>query len=482
MNNSARYFVSVDMGTSGFHAAAVRVDGTIAFEYDEPFVPVRPAPGLSEYPADKLLQTVQRVLHTVLDQVDAKQVISLAFASQRSTIVLWDKITGEAVGPVLTWEDGRAQAQTQQADISQEKVHLLTGLYKVPFFSAPKIAWTLQHIPAAAAALKRGHLLAAPLASYIIWHLTNHRTFATDHSLAQRTLFFDISTLTWKKELCHAFGVPESILPPIYPSISDYGKYTYKEISIPITVCVGDQQAAVSYFGLSKQDSLINYGTGAFWLYHAGEKPVFLPGLLTSVSATGADQAAAYLLEGPVNSAGSALLWLKAQGISFDENDLQSLCAQAKHPVWFLPALGGLGAPYWDYRVSATTEGLTPQTQKSDWVAGVVRSIAFRLADVANYLEQNKYPLGGSIQVSGGLSQMAYLTSFQADILQHALHVTAQAQATLLGAAWLASCAYGKPFMRENQSPRVTPTLDANSARKLYARWQEFVARARFKK
>ena len=300
--------------------------------------------------------------------------------------------------------------------------------------------------------------------------------------MAQRTLLFDISTLTWNKELCRAFGVPESILPPVYPSVADYGAYTYNGVSIPIRVCVGDQQAAASYFGLSQQDSLINYGTGAFWLYHAGEKPVFLPGLLTSVSATCANQATVYLLEGPVNSAGSALLWLKAQGIAFDENDLPSLCAQAQQPIWFLPALGGLGAPYWDYSVSTKTEGLTSRTKQADWVAGVVRAIAFRLADVGYYLEKNKFPLAWNIQVSGGMSQLSYLTSFQADILQHPIWITAQAQATLLGAAWLSSCACENPFVRENKGPCVAPKLDADSARRLYAQWKEFVSRARSKK
>ena len=482
MNTSANLFVSIDIGTSGFHASAVRTDGTVAFEYYEPLAPLRPAAGLSEYHADKLLQTVKQVLHTVLDKVDAKQVISLAFASQRSTIVLWDKNTGRAVAPVLTWEDGRAKEQVEQADIPQEEVHILTGLYKVPFFSAPKIAWILRHIPLAQAALQRGDLLAAPLASYVIWHLSNEHTFATDYSLAQRTLLFDIRSFTWSTKLCRAFGVPESILPPVQPSVADYGTYTYQDVTIPITVCVGDQQAAAAYFGLLKQDSLINYGTGAFWLYNAGETPVFLPGLLTSVSASQSGQPGTYLLEGPVNSAGSALMWLKAQGIHFDENDLQALCTQAQQPVWFLPALGGLGAPYWDFTVTATTQGLSPQTQKSDWVAGVVRSMAFRLADIAYYLEQNKCPLTGRIQVSGGLSQLAYLTSFQADILQQTVWVTAQAEATLLGASRLASGAHGKPFAGARNHRCITPKMPADKARELYARWQQFVAEVRLKK
>ena len=478
MNTIQKYVVALDIGTSGCRAVAVRADGTTAVRHTCALVPRRSAPGISEYQADDLLGACKEVLQAVLDQVGPQHVAALAVASQRSTVVLWDKTTGQAAGPILTWEDGRAQAQAAQAAISQEEVHSQTGLYKTPFFSAPKIAWMLQQVPQAAQLLKQGHLLAAPVASYLIWHLTDGKIFATDATLAQRTLLYDVTCGGWSAALCQAFGVPQEILPPILPTAADYGVYSYRGTDIPITVCVGDQQAAAAYFALRPKDSLLNYGTGAFWLYHTGTKPVFLPGMLTSVAAT----SQAYLLEGPVNAAGSALLWLKAQGLLFEDEALQSLCEGAKQPVWFLPALGGLGAPYWDFSVSAAAEGLSPLTRKEDWVAGVVRGIAFLLADIGAYLRVNGCALEGTIQVSGGLSQLNYLTSFQADLLQQPLWVSSQTEATLLGAAGLAAERMGQPFaVEQTGKQQVLPKLRAESARELYSQWQQFVKRQRQK-
>ena len=468
--------IALDIGTSGCRAAAVRTDGTLAAQHYLPLLPKRPAPGLSHYEAADLVAAVKQSLHAVLDKTGPQNAAALAVTSQRSTVVVWDKQTGQAVGPVLTWEDGRAQAQAQNAAIRQEDVHVLTGLYKTPFFSAPKIAWTLENFPVCKELLKEGRLGVAPVASYIIWHLTCGKTFATDLTLAQRTLLTDIHKQTWSENLCQAFGIPTEMLPQLKPSAADYGAYAYQGVSIPITACVGDQQSAAVYFGLQKNKSLINYGTGAFWLYNAGENPVLLPGMLTSLSANGSGQTSSYLLEGPVNSAGSALLWLKAQGILFDDTEIDALCARAKNPVWFLPAFGGLGAPYWNFNTPTTVDGLSPHTQKPDWVAGVVRGVAFLLADIGAYLRANGCVVKGPVQVAGGLSHLSYLTQFQADLLQLPLEVSHQSDATVLGAAMLGAKTLGVSCVCAPAYTQVSPKLSGAEAETLYGAWREFVA------
>ena len=473
------FVIALDMGTSGCHAVAVRADGSTAAQCYLPLTPQRTEAGISQYHAAQLDQTARLALHAVLDKVGPQRVASLAIVSQRSTVVLWDKSTGEPVGPVLTWEDGRAQEQAQQAPLSQEEVHLRTGLYKTPFFSAPKIAWMLQHAPQAHQALRRGQLCAAPVASYVVWKLTGGHVFATDYALAQRTLLLNIQTLGWDESLCRAFEIDPNILPTLQPTAADYGTYVYQGIPIPITVCGADQQAAAVYFGLQPQKSLINYGTGAFWLYHTGEKPIFLPGLLTSLGASDNAGKSNYLLEGPVNAAASTLLWLKAQGIAFDEVETDDLCRAAENPLWLLPALGGLGAPYWDFTVSPAVEGLSSRTRKPDWVAGAVRGIAFLLADIGSYLQENGLPVTGPVQISGGLSRVEYLISFQAGLLQIPLEVSSCEDATVLGAALLAFKQIDKNLQFTPDKKTVEPTFSAIRARELYAAWQAFVRRAR---
>ncbi len=472
MTQTAQYIVALDIGTSGCRAAAITETGHIAAQHALPFDPIRPAEGLSEYNAEEFLKVQLNTLHTVLDKVGPAQVKGIAVASQRSTVVLWDKKTGQVLAPVLTWEDGRAAAISKQVKLSQATVHQQTGLYNTPYFSAPKIAWCMQNCEAVRTAAKAGALAVGPVASYLIWHLTNGKTFATDPTLAQRMLLMDIHTRTWSKELCAAFGISEKILPAISPSFADYGTYLYHDIQIPLLGCMGDQQAAAGVRPFLEQQSRINYGTGAFWLYCLGKKPAFLPGLLTSVSADGT-----YFLEGPVNAAASALLWLNAQGIEFAPNETDGWCQKAERPVHFLPALGGLGAPYWNFSVTPVVENLSPLTRKADWIAGTVRAIALLIADIVNYARQNGYASTGTVHVSGGLSRVGYLTQFQADLLQQELQVSEEADATILGAARLAFEKQGVTKWKTETGVLVKPVLPVKEAKTLHEQWQEFVKR-----
>ena len=476
------FIVSLDLGTSGCRAAAVTMQGKIACETRETLLPIRGTDGTSHYNAQTLLEVQQRVLDELLDQVMPAQVAGIAVASQRSTVVLWNARSAVAVAPVLTWEDGRAEQEVHQAAISQEDVHRLTGLYKTPYFSAPKIAWCLKNLPAAKEALEAGDLCVGPVATFFIWKLTHGATFATDASLAQRTLLFDIGINRWSSELCQAFGIAKTTLPDIRPSASDYGVYTYQGVDIPILSCVGDQQAAAYAMQLKPKQSCINYGTGAFWLYNAGQKPLFFPGMLTSVAA-GSDAERNYFLEGPVNAAGSIFLWLQAQGISCEAEERQALCQTATNPVLLLPALGGLGAPYFDFSVTPAVANLSPRTRRSDWVAGAARGLAFLLTDIASYLREQGCELEGPVLASGGLAQLDYLVQFQADLLQLPLLVSTQTDATVLGAARLAAVRAGWNVSAWGTTSQQTFTskIKPEEAANLYAEWKHFVTKCRAK-
>ncbi len=472
-----QFIVALDQGTSASRAVAVAPDGSIYAQKKISFCPTRTAEGFSEYDAQSLADSQLGVLNALLDEIGPQNVLSLAVTSQRSTVVLWDGRTGHPLAPVLTWEDGRAFAEANRAPISQEEVHTLTGLYKTPYFSAPKIAWCLRHIPQVRLALETGNLLAAPVASFLIWKMTKGKIFATDFTLAQRMLLLDIRTRNWSEKLCRAFAVDSSILPYVYPSVADYGFYEYNGISIPITVCTGDQQASVAFTQLSVGESLINYGTGAFLMYNAGPKEsVFLPGLLTSLSVSRPDGSCDFLLEGPVNAAGSVFQWLNAQGISFVPQEIDRLCKESKNPIWFFPALGGLGAPYWDFALSPVAAGLSVLTRKEDWVAGAVRSVGFLLADIAAYLRVNGFSVSSPVRVSGGLSKIKELVQHQADLFQTEILLLRETESTVLGAARLAAEKAGwnvaswKPVVAE----KVFPSVSEVEAAALYNRWKMF--------
>ncbi len=481
---SEKWVVALDQGTSSCRAMAVDCAGNIRTRKMEFFSPQRPAEGLSQYDADALLTSQLRILHQLLDEIGPERAAAIAVCSQRSTVILWNKQTGQAVAPVLTWEDGRAWEQTNRADISQAEIHQQTGLFKAPFFSAPKIAWCLQHIPAAAETAAQGNLLVAPVASYLIWKLTDGKTFATDPTLAQRTLLWNLHSRQWSASLGKQFGVPLACLPEIRPSASLYGDYTYKGVTIPIRACVADQQAAAVYHGLTVQEATVNYGTGAFVLYHTGNQPAVLPGMLSSVAASTNPQEISFLLEGPIFAAGSLLQWLQvSRGVVFEKEQLDALCAAATSPVSILPALGGLGAPYWDYQTRMTTAKVSATTTKADWLAGALQSIAGRVADIFYYLEEQGLS-PRKITASGGLSNSNYLLQTQADMLGRVIHVQPQPEGTVLGAAHLVAEQLGWNTAKwEHPDVRTfSPLISSQTSRDMYFAWQQFVQQSRVSK
>lgn len=473
---SNKKIISLDQGSSSSRALVFDEQGRAVARAARAVNTIRPQEGLAEFDGWELLQGQLDSLHEVLQQINASEVAAIAVASQRSTVVFWDRLTGKPLAPVLSWQDGRAQMQTTAADFPQEAVHSLTGLYKTPFYSAAKIAWTLQHIPAVTQAATEGRLCVGPVASYVIWHLTSGKVFACDPTLAQRTLLFNISTLNWEPQLLQAFGIAREWLPVVKRTADDYGVYEKDGVLIPIRVCVGDQQAALKSLRIVSGGSCINYGTAAFFMRNTGTQCHVLPGLLTSVGTqTGAG--CEYLLEGPVNACGTLFAWLNEIGISCSASDIDALCEQAKNPVDFLPALGGLGAPYWDFNATPVFAGLSPLTKKSDMILGVVQGLANLLADIVFYAE--RYGIkSGDIKVTGGLSKSRTLLRAQADILQMRLLPCAEAESTAVGAALLAAEDLGvEGFQWETMEllPAVEPSLDPEAAEEKYMKWHRFL-------
>ena len=475
---SNKWIVAVDQGTSSCRAFAIDETGKVRAQKSKVFSPQRPQKGLSFYEAEQLLSTQLEVLHALLDEIDPHKVAALAVCSQRSTIVLWDKNTGHSLAPVLTWEDGRSLRESQIAPISQAEIHAQTGLFKTPYFSAPKITWCLDNCSFAKQAAQMNTLLAAPVASYLIWHLTKGRVFATDPTLAQRTLLWDIQTGAWSETLCKVFGVSPSCLPIIQPTVSNYGVYQYKEVSIPICVCVADQQAAAAYYGLSSGKTAVNYGTGAFILHHTGNKLSVLPGMLSSVATSYSLTDRQFILEGPIFSAGSLFDWLKTKGIEVQYDHLDEVVASAKNPVLLLPALGGLGAPYWNYKAHVAVENITPQTQPADWMAGTLDAIAARVADIIYYLRMNGFSVD-SISAAGGLSRSRYLLQKQADVVGVPIHRWPETESSIFGSARLAAGYLTWDLSSWTISPthEIIPQVSLKKAQEQYKNWQQFVQR-----
>lgn len=473
-------FIVLDLGSSSVRAMAFTPDGEQAAAVKHKIRADFPRPGIAEYDGAVFMEAVTGVYRSLLAELKDKELapVSVGITGQRSTVALWDNKTGDLLAPLISWQDSRATAQLTRITATQDETHAVTGLYKNQYYSAPKITWALENIPAVDRAAKSGRLCAAPLNTYVIWRLTGGKTFACDPTHAQRTLMFDIHNLKWDERMHTEFGIRAAALPQIRPSVGDYG--VCASTGLPIRLSIGDQQAAAIGMGVAmKGKSAVNYGTGAFFLAHTGSTAADVRGLLTSVACQTQTEVT-YLLEASVNSAGSMLDWLNTVGIEFSSSACDELCLQSQHPVMFMPAMGGLGSPYWDFAVSPVITGITGSTTKADIVRGALNGIAHCIADNVLLMRANGVAVTGG-RASGGLSECDYLLAYQSSIFGFPLERAAIREVTSFGAAYLlaedagltpdswAGLKPGKVFEPGLSKQGVQSALDA---------WREFSASA----
>ncbi|MFH1618958.1 MAG: FGGY family carbohydrate kinase [bacterium] len=477
------YIIVLDQGSSSSRALAVDRHGVVKFKVLKPLQASYPREGMAEYDASALLQSQLKALEELLRKLPrSARPVAMGIAAQRSTFVLWDRKTGTPLCPALSWQDGRAVKELDEAGLDPIKVHFTTGLYKTPYYSASKMLWCIKNLPEVKAARDSGRLMAGPVTSFLIWHLTRGDVFAADPTMAQRTLLFNIKRSCWDESLLGSFSIPSSILPAIRPTVGAWGEYRKGRLKIPVNVTIGDQQAAVAGLGVNRAGmTALNYGTGAFLLCNTGREMHQIPGLLTSVGLQDGSGKNSYLLEGTVNSAASTLEWMKILGLLDNIKEADSMCRASKGGVMVLPALGGLGAPRWDYLTSTTMTGFNSQTRRNDIVRGCVEGIACLVTDIAVLLKSRGLE-PGETRASGGLAGLDYMMQFQANLFQRPVMRMVQPEATAAGAAMLAAGYAGmdvSDWPLDRAEKRFEPAVPAAEAEKLIKRWKAFVENCR---
>ncbi len=476
-----KFIIVLDQGSSSSRALAFDLDGNIRYKAQRKIEAAYPGPGRAEYDAEKLYLSQADSLSEVLARLPpGSEVPALGIAAQRSTVIFWDRNTGAPLAPALSWQDGRALDLLSKIPLSNTKLHDLTGLYKTPYYSASKIAWALENYPEVKAAAAERRLLIAPVAAYLVWRLSGGKSFVIDPSQAQRTLLFNLRRLRWEPKLLSAFGVAPEFLPEIKPSL---GRLCYIEAAgrrIPVTSMLGDQQAAMLGLGLETPNSAaLNYGTGAFLLVNTGRKPLKIRGLLNSFGwqEGKGKKNICYFTESTVNSAGTALEWLRRKFGFFDELDeVDGMCRRSKNRVHCLPAIGGLGAPYWDFTTFTTFSGFSAHSDKYDVVRGVTEGIAYMVGDAFDLIKRKGIKIE-ELKVSGGLSKIDWLLQFQADITGARLVALEESEATALGAGLAAARGLGlSPKWTSKVSSRVfEPSIGEEERQNLIKGWRIFV-------
>jgi len=479
-----KYVLAIDQGTTGTTCLVFDREGGIAGRAYSEFEQHFPRPGWVEHDAAEIWDVTRAVAREALDAagIDGRKLTGIGITNQRETVVAWDRDSGEPLHRAIVWQDRRTAARCDELREAghEELVRARTGLVIDPYFSGTKIEWLLQNVEAARNAVF------GTIDSWLAFKLTGRHV--TDFSNASRTMLFDIRRRGWDAELCELLGVDPDSLPEAAPSSHLYGTTDAFGGDVPVAGMAGDQQAALFGQACQRPGMAKNtYGTGSFVLLNAGsEAPEPAEGLLTTV-AWGLGEEIDYALEAAVFVTGAAVQWLRdGLGIIESAAETEELAASipSNDGVYFVPALTGLGSPYWDPYARGTIVGLTRGTGRAHLARAALEAIAYQTVDAVRAQEA---AAGASLEVlkaDGGAVANRWLMQFQADVLGAAVVVPEIAETTALGAAYLAGIATGvwdaaqvEAMWREKA--RYEPLIGSDERAGMLADWRRAVERAR---
>ncbi len=428
-------FIGIDQGSSTTKAVVIGRDGKVLFRAKrELSAPFREGNRVEQDP-EEILRSVREVLNETALQAreGSVPILGAGLSCQRSSCLVWNEASGEALSPVISWRDTRGAALVGGLAEHKERVFTISGLPLTPYYAASKFHWLLENMPPA----REKAAVFGTLSSFLVQRLTGSRQAAIDHTNAARTQLMDIGTLAWAPELLELFGLQDIRLPEIVPTVSAYGTMTTPAGPFPLLACIGDQQAALLGLGVTGEGEWgVNYGTGAFLLANTGTIVRRAPGLLSSVHYS-INGERLYLLEGSVNAAGDALEWLRSRfGLFGGFDDVDDLCWKATDDVVAFLGLNGIGAPHWEAGIASALYGLTAGSGPEDIVRAAVEGIAFFVQDIADAMKTAGL-VPTSCIASGGLSSITYLVQAQADLAGMVLAVSTSPETSAQGAAFL---------------------------------------------
>ena len=491
---TASYILALDQGTTSSRAILFDRRGRMLQVAQKEFTQIYPRPGWVEHSPDEIFDTQAHVARDCLRQagVQGHELAAVGITNQRETTVVWDRAGGAPVYNAIVWQDRRTAnvCDRLRAEGKAEIIRQKTGLVLDAYFSGTKIGWILDNVPGARARAEAGELLFGTVDSWLIWNFSKRGAHLTDPSNAGRTLLFNIHTGQWDDELLDLLGVPRAMLPEVVPSSSLMARVHPEFFGHPVPVAgaAGDQQAAL--FGqqcIAPFSAKTTYGTGCFIMLNTGDRPHASANNLLATVAWQLGGKTTYALEGSVFVGGSVIQWLRDGLKLFSSSaDSEPLAASVEDTggVYLVPALTGLGAPYWDPYARGTIVGITRGTKREHIIRAAQESIAYQSADLMWAMEKDTDITISTLKVDGGASRDHFLMQFQSDILNKEVLRPAIRETTALGAAYLAGLATGVWKSREEIShlwscnQLFEPKMDAAQREKLVRGWHKAVGRS----
>ncbi|MFL2829681.1 MAG: glycerol kinase GlpK [Alphaproteobacteria bacterium] len=442
-------FLIIDQGTTSTKVMLFDLSGNKVDSCQKSFEQIFPNNGWVEHNPEEIIKTVISCCNEVIENNSDKNICSIGITNQRETIVLWDKLTGKSLYNAIVWQDRRTEnfCRDLKEEGYEELIINKTGLLLDPYFSSTKISWIINNIDGVKEAINEDKVCAGTIDSWIIWHLTKGKVFATDITNAARTNLFNIKDLKWDDDLLNLFQVNKSILPEVLESDAFYGQTEALIRELPIYGVIGDQQsAAIGQKCFNFGDIKSTYGTGCFILLNTGKNIAYSKNGLLSTIAYKINGEITYALEGSIFMAGGIIDWLKNNLQVFDNyNELQDILNNnsINTEIVMVPAFTGLGAPHWKPNSRASISGLTRDSNRNDIITSSVQSISLQTYDLIKAINEDtsnlfKNPIS-SIKVDGGVTENDWFIQNLSDICNIKISKSNEQEATALGAASLSA-------------------------------------------
>lgn len=488
-----QYILALDQGTSSSRAIVFDEKGTTCAVAQREFRQIFPQSGWVEHDPHEIWASQASVIAEAISIMDINglNLAGIGITNQRETTIAWDSETEEPIYNAIVWQDRRTSDYCDElkkqglTDMIRQK----TGLIIDAYFSATKIKWILDNVAGARKRAEKGKLMFGTVDTWLIWRLTRGEVHVTDVSNASRTMLFNINTLDWDQELLDLFGIPRSMMPEVKSSSEVYGhtKTTIFAHKVPISGIAGDQQAAL--FGqMCTEPGMVKntYGTGCFLLMNSGEKPILSQNNLITTVAWKIGDKVNYALEGSIFVGGSVVQWLRdGLHVINSSSEVEALASQVPdtNGVYFVPALTGLGAPWWDQYARGTITGISRGTTTAHIARAALEGIAYQTMDITAAMSRDAGVPLRELKVDGGASRNNLLMQFQADILGTKVIRPQVVETTAMGAAYLAGLAVGywssiDEIRKQWQVDRIfEPSWDEKQIQTARSGWEDAVKR-----
>ena len=480
-------FLIIDQGTTSTKVMLFDLSGNKVDSSQKSFEQIFPNNGWVEHNPEEIIKTVISCCNEVIENNSDKNICSIGITNQRETIVLWDKLTGKSLYNAIVWQDRRTESfcRDLKDEGHEELIINKTGLLLDPYFSSTKISWIINNIDGVKEAINEDKVCAGTIDSWIIWHLTKGKVFATDITNAARTNLFNIKDLKWDDDLLNLFQVKKSILPEVLESDAFYGQSEALIKELPIYGVIGDQQsAAIGQKCFNFGDIKSTYGTGCFILLNTGKNIAYSKNGLLSTVAYKINGEITYALEGSIFMAGAIIDWLKNNLQVFDNyGELQDILNNnsINTEIVMVPAFTGLGAPHWKPNSRASISGLTRDSNRNDIITSSVQSISLQTYDLIKAINEDTSNLFenpiSSIKVDGGLIKNDWFIQNLSDICNIKISKSNEQEATALGAASLSALGSKeiknlREFnIKKHKNTEFTPKIEKKIREEIIKNW-----------